>query len=133
MDDAAKKQQLRLAIQESRGQIASNVAGIKHDLSFGRRFRQSVKQKPAAWYAGAALLGLMLALIPRMGRKIVVTRTVSSDVKKGGMAAMALAVTKFAVDFAKPTILAWMRTRMRQHAPVRPPRVRPTPVVRHRP
>lgn len=128
MDDAAKKQSLKLQLHEARGQVQGNIAGIRRDFSFGRRFRQSVRQKPVAWYAGAAVLGLLLALIPRMGRKVVVTRTVSAD-KQAGKAAALLAAAKIALDFGKPTILAWIRNRA-ENRPIRPkaPRSRPAPV-----
>ena len=135
MADDTKKQSLKLQLQEARAQIAGNVRGLKEDLSVGRRFRRSVQRKPFAWYAGAAVVGLVLALIPRMGKKIIVTRTVPTDKKSAGLLAAVLTAGKLILDLGKPQLLEWIRgqaAKRRQVPRSAPPRSRPVSASRLR-
>lgn len=132
MADAAKKQAVILALREARGQLAENISGIRDDFSVGKRFRRSVRQNRVAWYAGAAVLGLLLSRIPSMGKKVIVPRAIFAREPQAGKAAALLAAVKVAVDLGRPMIMTWLRNRVtRRPAPVsRPSRPRP-PVVSH--
>lgn len=131
MADAAKKQSLIVQLREARGQIAGNISGLKQDLSIGQRFRRSVRENPVVWYAGAALLGLLLAKIPSMGKKIVVPQPIFTKEPKAGKAAALLAGLKIILDFGRPTIMNWLKEHAlsRAAAQARPERQRTRSVV----
>jgi hypothetical protein len=116
MAEPTKKQALILSLQEARGQLASNISGIRRDLSVGQRFRRSVKQRPFVWFAGAAVLGLLLAKIPPIGgRKVVVQQPVVYQ-KSAGKAALFLTALKFLLDLGKPALAAWAAKRIKDGA-----------------
>jgi hypothetical protein len=130
MADPTKKQSLILQLQEARGQLAGNLSGLKQDVSVGRRFRRSVRENPVVWYAGAALLGLLLAKIPPMGRKVIVPQPIfAAKPQKAGKAAMLLGALKIALDLGRPFITKWLKERA-MHRPEQPPRdSRPRPII----
>ena len=104
MADPTKKQSLIRTLQEARGQIAGNIHGLKEDLSVGKRFRRSVRENPFVWYAGAAVLGLLLAKLPPMGRKVVVTQPIFAKQQKAGKTAVLVGAIKIALDLGRPFI-----------------------------
>ena len=133
MADPAKKQSLIRTLQEARGQVAGNIAGLKQDLSIGKRFRRSVRENAFAWYGGAALLGLLLAKIPPMGKKVVVPKPIFAKEQKAGKAALLLGAIKIALDLGRPLILNWLKERAMHRPPAyRPERSRPSVAARMR-
>ena len=132
MADPTKKQSLIRTLQEARGQIAGNIHGLKEDLSVGKRFRRSVRENPFVWYAGAAVLGLLLAKLPPMGRKVVVPQPIFAKQQKAGKAAVLLGAIKIALDLGRPFITSWLKERA-THGPRPSPRVeRSRPVAASR-
>jgi len=134
MADPAKKQSLIRTLQEARGQVAGNITGLKQDLSIGNRFRRSVRENAFAWYGGAALLGLLLAKLPPMGKKVVVPQPIFAREKKAGKAAVILGAIKIALDLGRPLILSWLKERAKHgpRASYRPERSRPAVASRLR-
>ena len=122
MADPTKKQSLILALHEARGQLGGNIAGLKEDLSVGKRFRRSVRENRFAWFGGAAVLGLLLAKLPPMGRKVVVPQPIfARSPEKAGKAALLLGALKIALDLGRPMIMSWLKDRA-MHAPNSPQR-----------
>jgi hypothetical protein len=120
MADPAKKQSLILELREARGQLASNISGLKQDLSIGKRFRRSVRERPFVWYAGAAVLGLILAKIPPMGKKVVVPQPIFAKQQKAGKAAVVLGAIKIFLDLGRPFITNWLKERAKNGPMPRP-------------
>ncbi len=120
MADPTKKQSLIRTLQEARGQIAGNIHGLKEDLSFGKRFRRSVRENPIAWYGGAAVLGLILSKLPPMGKKVVVPQPIFAKQQKAGKAAVLLGALKIALDLGRPFLTNWLKERAKQGPPPSP-------------
>jgi hypothetical protein len=131
MADPAKKQSLIRELHEARGQVAANVSGLKEDLSIGKRFRRSVRENPIAWYGGAAVLGLLLAKIPPMGKKVVVPKPIFAKEQKAGKAAVILGALKIFLDLGRPFITNWLKERA-MHGPPPPRQQRSRPMATSR-
>lgn len=117
MADPNKKQSLILALREARGQLGANLTEFRRDISIGQRFRNSVKKHPAAWYAGAAVLGLLLSRIPPFAKKVIVPQPIfAAKPPKAGIAAAVLTGLKLALDVGKPFLSTWIKDHI-QHAP----------------
>jgi hypothetical protein len=118
MADPTKKQSLILALHEARGQLGGNIHGLKEDLSVGKRFRRSVRENRFAWIGGAAVLGLLLAKLPPMGRKVVVPQPIfARPPQKAGKAALLLGAIKIALDLGRPMIMSWLKDRALHRPP----------------
>ncbi len=94
--------------------MATYVSALRNDLDFGAKLKRGVRDNPWGWYAGAGIVGLLLSRIPSKRRKKVVIKgpQMHSDVpKEAGKAAILVTVLKFALDFAKPTLMRWLRDR----------------------
>lgn len=118
MADPTKKQSLILALHEARGQLGGNLTGLKEDLSVGKRFRRSVRENRLAWFGGAAVLGLLLAKLPPMGRKVVVTQPIfARPPQNAGKAALLLGALKIALDLGRPLIMNWLKDRALHQPP----------------
>ncbi len=121
MADPTQKQSLIRTLQEARGQLAGNIHGLKEDISIGKRFRRSVRENPFVWYSGAAVLGLLIAKLPPMGKKVVVPQPIFAKQQKAGKAAVLLGALKIALDLGRPFITSWLKERAKQ-APSPAPR-----------
>lgn len=113
MADSTDKKILIAELAVARGELAGYTAALRHDLDFGARLKRGVRIHPAAWFSGAALLGLMLSRISLGRGKAAVKRSAfrSEKTTPAGKAAFALTALKFGLDFAKPALLRWLKDR----------------------
>ena len=114
MADPTRKQTLIADLASARTELAGYGQALKHDLDFGSRVKRGVRSHPAAWFGGAALVGLLLSKVPRGRRKVLIKGQWlrQQDISSSGKAALALTVLKFALNFAKPALLKWVNGRM---------------------
>jgi hypothetical protein len=113
MADQALKQSLINELAVARSQFGVNKAELREDLAIGRKLKRQLRQNPVPWFAGAAVLGLLLSKLPPMRRKVVVKppkigKTKAEDVGKAGIA---VALFNFALQMAKPTLMRMLRER----------------------
>lgn len=113
MAETTDQQTLAAELASARARMTGYASAIRRDLDVGARLKNSVAKNSAAWYAGAAVLGLLLSKIPPMRRKVVAGTPafIPSQTRKAGKLAMLLGVLKFAADFAKPALLFWSKRR----------------------
>ena len=111
MAKQTSKYSLTTELDAARAQLAGYAGALRHDLDIGGRLKAGVAGHPSVWFAGAAVLGLLISRIPRSRRKVVVKGPALRDdqVAKAGKAAFALTVLKLGLDFAKPVLVSWIR------------------------
>jgi hypothetical protein len=118
MAETTDKQELAAELARARGKMTGYATAIRRDMDVGARLKTSVLRSPSAWYAGAAVIGLLLSKIPPMRRKVVVEPHVSFPGQpKTGKLAMVFGLLKFAADFAKPALLFWSKRRSGSEKP----------------
>lgn len=119
MPESTDKQTLAKELAEARDRMMSYTAAIRRDLDVGARLKSSVARNTGAWFAGAAVLGLLLSKIPPLRRKVVVEVPSyrAARVEKAGNMAALLGMLKFAADFAKPAIILWTKRRFLSDRP----------------
>jgi hypothetical protein len=118
MADPAKKQALIASLHEARGQMGGKVSELREDFSVGKRFRRSVRLHPGAWYAGAAVVGLVLSRLGSRKKEVVVPKF-GGGTPKAGKAALGLGVLKILIDLSRPFATAWLKQRFTQGPPPR--------------
>ena len=111
MAEQTSKHSLTTELDTARAQLAGYVGALRHDLDLGARVKAGVAGHPRVWFAGAAVLGLLISRIFGSRRKVVVKGPAlrNDQVATAGKAAFGLTVLKLGFDFAKPLLLGWIR------------------------
>jgi hypothetical protein len=108
------KAELIAQLAQARATISGNAVALRHDLDFPTRAKNAFKRSPVPWLGGAALLGLIVARLPRRAKKVA---PVSAKWKKepiaeeAGKAGLALGILKIAFNFARPALIRWATQR----------------------
>jgi hypothetical protein len=112
------KAELIAELERSRAAAVANVQLLRRDLDFATRAKQAFKKSPLPWLGGAAVLGLIVARIPRKTKKVVTVfpKKEEAVVEKAGKAGLVLAALKIAFDVARPAILKWVTQRVSDYA-----------------
>ena len=108
MAEANRKKSLTVELEAARSRAAGYTIALREDADFAPRLRASVRSNQAIWFGGAAALGLVLSLLAPRRRKVEFAkakkgRNAAENTKR---AAFGLTVLKFALDLAKPVIVA---------------------------
>lgn len=113
MPDESRKQSLIAELASARSELHAHALGVSRGFNLVERVKRGVKHRPALWFGGAALVGLLLSKIGRPKRQIIKVPVFRDSMpEKAGKAAVALTVLKFALDFARPALLKWVKNRI---------------------
>ncbi len=108
------KEEILNQLRVTRTAIARDTEALKRELDFKSKLQETIRQKPFAWFGGAAALGWWIAG-PKT-KKRVVTKFVGDSTErakaeeksnaKGGLGALGIAIAlfRFALPFIKPTL-----------------------------
>jgi hypothetical protein len=112
------KAELIAELQRSRAAASANVQLLRRDLDFSTRAKKAFKKSPLPWLGGAAVLGLIVARIPRQKKKVVTVYPKKEEpaIEKAGKAGLVLGALKIAFDVARPAILKWVTQRVSDYA-----------------
>jgi hypothetical protein len=115
MADQALKQSLINELAIARSQFGVNKAELREDLAVGKKFRRQLHRNPVPWFAGAALVGLLLSKLPPMRRKVVVNppKIRRQRAEEMGKAGIVVALLNFALQLAKPTLIKLIVERLK--------------------
>ncbi len=122
MADSIHQKEIAAELAATRNQISGYVTALQRDLDFGSRLKRGVIRNPAAWFGGAAVLGLLLSRIPASRQKVILrgSSVRYSEAQKAGRAGLVLSALKIGLDFAKPALLSWAKSRIFNGASARP-------------
>lgn len=111
------KAELIAELARARARWTQGALTLRHDLDFSTRVKKAFKSSPLPWMGGAALLGLIIARLPRKRTKVVITRKSKEPaMETAGKAGLILGALKIAFDFARPTLLHWATQRFSDYA-----------------
>jgi hypothetical protein len=96
------------------------LSGLRYELDLPLKFRKSFQRSTGIWIAAAAVVGVMLTVLPRK-KKIVVKAKGGDEQKKGILeAGFAIAALKFIGRLARPAITSYLTRRLAaQHSTAR--------------
>ncbi|MBV9010163.1 MAG: hypothetical protein JO354_13520 [Verrucomicrobia bacterium] len=109
-DRAALKSDIAL----SRDRMGRELAGLRYELDFPRKFKNSFRHSPAVWMSALGVLGVLMAVAPARKKKVYVKpkplfrfgKKKKEDTGEGvEKAGLAVAAAKIAGDIAKPFLI----------------------------
>jgi hypothetical protein len=114
MADQALKQSVINELAIARSQFVQSKAELSDDLSVGQKLKRQLHCNPVPWFAGAAVVGLLLSKLPAMRKNTAVKprKFPKPTPEEVGRAGIAVALLNFALQLAKPTLLKVISERL---------------------
>lgn len=114
-DRAAIKSDIAL----SRGRMGSELSGLRYELDFPRKLKDSFRHHPVIWIGASVVVGVLIAVAPARTKKVYIR---SDKEEKGGKSrkgqafletAALVNVGKFAATLLRPMIVKFISMKMR--------------------
>jgi len=100
-------------IARSREVVSSDLRGLRYELDFPRKVRQSFRRETILWIAAAAAVGILIVTLPARRKKIYVSARTGGKPKNRLLeAGFVLGALKIAASFARPVIVDLVRSRL---------------------
>jgi hypothetical protein len=107
-DRAAIKSDIAL----SRDRMGRELNGLRYELDFPRKLKNSFRDQTGIWLGSIALLGLLIAVAPARTKKVYV-RPKNGENGKGLLEAGALVgVLKFAATLLRPALVKFVTSKI---------------------
>ncbi|HKS32053.1 MAG TPA: hypothetical protein VJR28_06565 [Chthoniobacterales bacterium] len=102
-DRAAIKSDIAL----SRDRLGRELSGLRYELDFPRKVKNSFRQQPAIWIGAITVVGLLVAVAPARRKKVYMrAKDNSKQNDKGLLEAGALVgILKFAATLLRPMLI----------------------------
>jgi hypothetical protein len=116
---------LRQKISRSRELVVRDVGGLRYELDFTRKFKQTFQRNPVVWVGAAMALGLVVALLRARPREIFVNaagKRVRSPSKSLLESGALLGALKLGLSLAQPMVLRYLAKKVKGDGRSRPPR-----------
>src|SRR6059058_828989 len=109
-DRAAIKSDIAL----SRDRMARELSGLRYELDFPRKLKNSFRDQTAIWIGALAAVGLLIVIAPARKKKIYIrTKDNSKGNGKGLLEAGALVgVLKFAATLLRPALIKFVTSKI---------------------
>jgi hypothetical protein len=97
--------------------LARDLSGLRYELDFPLKFRQSFQRQTVLWITAAVVIGVVFAVMPARTKKLQVTAKTRSDPKEGILGAgLALGALQLAVTLLKPAVTNFISKKMSGYA-----------------
>jgi len=109
-DRAAIKSDIAL----SRDRLGRELNGLRYELDFPRKIKNSFRQQPAMWVGAITVVGLLVAVAPARRKKVYVrSKENSKQNDKSLLQAGALVgILKFAATLLRPTLIKFVTNKL---------------------
>ena len=109
-DRAAIKSDIAL----SRDRLGRELNGLRYELDFPRKVKNSFRDQPTIWIGAIAVVGLLIAVAPSRRKKVYVhSKENSKQNSKGLLQAGALVgILKFAATLLRPTLIKFVANKL---------------------
>jgi len=109
-DRAAIKSDIAL----SRDRLGRELNGLRYELDFPRKLKNSFREQPGIWIGAIVAVGLLIAVAPARRKKVYVhSKENSKENGKGLLEAGALVgVLKFAATLLRPTLIKFVTNKL---------------------
>lgn len=121
-DRAAIKSDIAL----SRQRMDRELRGLRYEMDFPRKIKDSFRHSPAVWSGALALLGAVMAVAPARTKKVYVKKPKvrfgrKSDTGEGvAKAGLAVAGAKLLGDLARPMVIKFITQKFGRFVAKRP-------------
>jgi hypothetical protein len=109
-DRAAIKSDIAL----SRDRLGRELNGLRYELDFPRKVKNSFRDQPTIWIGAIAVVGLLIAVAPARRKKVYVhSKENSKQNSKGLLRAGALVgILKFVATLVRPTLIKFVASKL---------------------
>ena len=109
-DRAAIKSDIAL----SRDRLGRELNGLRYELDFPRKVKNSFREQPTIWIGAIAAIGLLIAVTPARRKKVYVrSKENAKENGKGLLQAGALVgILKFAATLLRPTLIKFVASKL---------------------
>jgi hypothetical protein len=109
-DRAAIKSDIAL----SRDRLGRELTGLRYELDFPRKVKNSFRDQPGIWIGAITVVGLLIAVAPARRKKVYVrSKENSKQNGKGLLEAGALVgILKFAATLLRPTLIKFVTNKL---------------------
>ncbi len=116
-DRAAIKSDIALC----RKRIESELSGLRYELDFPRKLKESFRHYPVIWIGESAVVGVLIAVAPARTKTIHLRSDKEKKLGKAGKgeafleSAALINVAKFIATLLRPSIIKFITVKMRGH------------------
>ena len=116
-DRAAIKSDIAL----SRDRLGREIGGLRYELDFPRKLKNSFRDQTGIWIGAIALVGLLIAVAPARTKKVYVRPKVGSKANGKGLleAGALVGVLKFAATLLRPALVKFVTSKISGYRPMR--------------
>jgi hypothetical protein len=109
-DRAAIKSDIAL----SRDRMGRELNGLRYELDFRRKLKNSFRDQPAIWIGALAAVGLLIAVAPARKKKVYVHPKDNSEENGQGLleAGALVGVLKFAATLLRPALMKFVTSKI---------------------
>lgn len=109
-DRAAIKSDIAL----SRDRLGRELNGLRYELDFPRKVKNSFREQPGMWIGAVVAVGLLIAVAPARRKKVYLrSKENSKENGKGLLEAGALVgILKFAATLLRPTLIKFVTNKL---------------------
>jgi hypothetical protein len=109
-DRAAIKSDIAL----SRDRLGRELNGLRYELDFPRKVKNSFRDQPTIWIGAITVVGLLIAVAPARRKRVYVrSKENSKQNSKGLLEAGALVgILKFAATLLRPTLIKFVTNKL---------------------
>ena len=109
-DRAAIKSDIAL----SRDRLGRELNGLRYELDFPRKVKNSFREQPGIWIGAIAAVGLLIAVAPARRKKVYVRSKENSKENGQGLlkAGALVGILKFAATLLRPTLIKFVTTKL---------------------
>jgi hypothetical protein len=121
-DSGKDRAALKSDIALSRARMGSEVSGLRYELDFPRKLKNSFRHNLVIWSAASAIAGILIAVAPARTRKIYIglENRKKGDGKGLIETGVAVGMLKFAGTLLRPVIVKFVTNKMRTYSGGRP-------------
>ena len=109
-DRAAIKSDIAL----SRDRLGREINGLRYELDFPRKVKNSFREQPAIWIGAITVVGLLVAVAPSRRKKVYVRSQENSKQNGKGLleAGALVGILKFAATLLRPTLIKFVTNKL---------------------
>ncbi|PYL47020.1 MAG: hypothetical protein DMF40_10115 [Verrucomicrobia bacterium] len=109
-DRAAIKSDIAL----SRDRLGRELGGLRYELDFPRKLKNSFRDQTGIWIGAIIVVGLLIAVAPARTKKVYVSRKNDSKGNGKGLleAGALVAVLKFAATLLRPALIKFVTSKI---------------------
>ena len=109
-DRAAIKSDIAL----SRDRLGRELNGVRYELDFPRKVKNSFREQPGIWIGAIVAVGLLIAVAPARRKKVYVRSKENSKENGQGLikAGALVGILKFAATLLRPTLIKFVTNKL---------------------